>query len=74
MPYERVEEILTEGAGHQWDKRIVDAFARCRHKIHAIRQRGVGESLRHAIDGVLRNDQSSMHSVAAPLQSKSVTP
>ncbi len=75
MPYERVEEILTEGAGRQWDKRIVDAFLRCRHKIHAIRQRGVGESLRHAIDGVLRNDKSSMLSVAlGPLQKKSITP
>ncbi len=72
MPYERVEEILTEGAGSQWDQRIVDAFLRCRHKIHAIRQRGVGESLRHAIDGVLRNDQSSMLSIASnPLQSTS---
>ena len=73
MPYERVEEILTEGADRQWDKRIIDAFVRCRHKIHAIRQRGVGESLRQAIDGVLRNDQSSVRSIAlSPLQSKSV--
>jgi HD-GYP domain-containing protein (c-di-GMP phosphodiesterase class II) len=75
MPYERVEEILTLGAGTQWDKRIVDAFLRCRHRIHAIRQRGVGESLRQAIDGVLRNDQSSTNSVAAsPLQTGAMTP
>ena len=73
MPYERVEEILTAGAGHQWDKRIVDACLRCRHKIHAIRQRGVGESLRQAIDGVLRNDQSSLLSVAiSPTRIESV--
>jgi HD-GYP domain-containing protein (c-di-GMP phosphodiesterase class II) len=60
MPYERVEEILAQGAGTQWDKRIVEACLRCRHKIHAIRQRGVGESLRQAIDGVLRNDGVSL--------------
>jgi HD-GYP domain-containing protein (c-di-GMP phosphodiesterase class II) len=66
LPYERVEEILVQGAGKQWDKRIVDACLRCRHKIHAIRQRGVGESLRHAIDGVLRNDRSSRLLLADP--------
>src|SRR5438132_601193 len=75
MPYERVEEILTAGAGHQWDKRVVDACLRCRHKIHAIRQRGVGESLRQAIDGVLRKDHSSILSIASgplPLQGERV--
>jgi HD-GYP domain-containing protein (c-di-GMP phosphodiesterase class II) len=75
MPYERVEEILTLGAGTQWDKRIVDAFLRCRHRIHAIRQRGVGESLRQAIDGVLRNDHSSQNSIpVSPLATESMTP
>lgn len=53
VPCRRVEEILLEGAGRQWDQRIVGAFMRCRHKIHAIRQRGVGESLRHALEGAL---------------------
>jgi hypothetical protein len=55
MAYRRVEEILAEGAGKQWDARIVEAFERCRQKIHAIRQRGVGDSLRLAIDGALRS-------------------
>jgi HD-GYP domain-containing protein (c-di-GMP phosphodiesterase class II) len=75
MPYERVEEILAQGAGKQWDKRIIEACLRCRHKIHAIRQRGVGESLRQAIDGVLRNDHSSILSIASaplPLQGERV--
>jgi HD-GYP domain-containing protein (c-di-GMP phosphodiesterase class II) len=59
MPYEKVEEILAQGAGQQWDNRVIDACLRCRHRIHAIRQRGVGESLRQAIDGVLRSDDGS---------------
>jgi HD-GYP domain-containing protein (c-di-GMP phosphodiesterase class II) len=53
MPCRRVEEILIQGAGTQWDRQVIDAFARCRHTIHAIRQRGVGESLRQALDGAL---------------------
>ncbi|HEV3081039.1 MAG TPA: HD-GYP domain-containing protein [Gemmataceae bacterium] len=56
MPYRRVEDILVQGAGSQWDKQVVDAFLRCRERIHAIRQRGVGDSLRQAIEGALRSD------------------
>jgi hypothetical protein len=55
MPPRRVEEILTEGAGVQWDARVIEAFLNCRQKVHAIRQRGVGESLCTAIDGALRS-------------------
>jgi HD-GYP domain-containing protein (c-di-GMP phosphodiesterase class II) len=58
LPCRRVEEVLVEGAGTQWDKRVVDAFLRCRQRIHTIRQRGVGDSLRLAIDGALRIDDS----------------
>jgi HD-GYP domain-containing protein (c-di-GMP phosphodiesterase class II) len=59
MPLHRIEEILQQGAGSQWDKRLVEAFLHCRDKIHAIRQRGVGDSLNQALDGALRNDRSS---------------
>ncbi len=55
LPIREVEDRLTKGAGTQWDARVVDAFARCRQRIHAIRQRGVGESLRTALDAALRN-------------------
>ncbi len=53
-----VEDALKNGSGSQWDKRVVDAFLRCRDNIHLIRQRGVGESLRRAIDGALRAGES----------------
>jgi HD domain len=53
-----VEDTLKEGAGTHWDKRVVEAFLRCRDTIHLIRQRGVGESLRRAIDGALRAGES----------------
>lgn len=59
LPFRRVEEILTEGAGSQWDARVIEAFQRCRQKVHAIRQRGVGESLLAAIDGALRSVDGS---------------
>ena len=54
LPCQRVEQILLEGANTQWDKGVVDAFIRCKSRIHAIRQRGVGESLCGALDDALR--------------------
>ena len=56
IPCREVEDRLTKGAGTQWDAKVIDAFLRCRQKIHAIRQRGVGESLRTALDAALRCD------------------
>jgi HD-GYP domain-containing protein (c-di-GMP phosphodiesterase class II) len=55
LPNPQLEEILIRGAGSQWDKRIVEAFYRCRAQVYALRQRGVGDSLRLAINGALRS-------------------
>ena len=63
MPIPKVEEILRSGAGSQWDQRVVEAFLRCRDRVHAIRQRGVGESLCQALDGALRSGGSSCHTL-----------
>jgi HD-GYP domain-containing protein (c-di-GMP phosphodiesterase class II) len=64
MPCERVEEILTQGADKQWDRRVIEAFLRCRQNIHAIRERGVGESLRQALDGALHMSGSASVAVS----------
>jgi len=55
MPLERVEQILRQGAGIQWDPQVIDAYFRCRDRLVEICQRGLGESLRDALDGALRN-------------------
>ena len=56
MAPEKVEAIFREGSGEQWDPIIVDAFFRCRHEMSEIRQRGIGDSLREALNGVLRKE------------------
>jgi HD-GYP domain-containing protein (c-di-GMP phosphodiesterase class II) len=61
LPNREVEERLLAGAGSQWDKQVVDAFCRCRQKIYAIRQRGVGDSLTFAIDRALRSLSTPAH-------------
>jgi HD-GYP domain-containing protein (c-di-GMP phosphodiesterase class II) len=74
FPPGKVEQILTEGAGTQWDPRVVEALLRCKQKVQSICQRGVGESLRQAIDTVLRTGDSSRFwdEVFAPGASESV--
>jgi HD-GYP domain-containing protein (c-di-GMP phosphodiesterase class II) len=54
-----VEAILKKGAGTQWDPRVIEAFFRCRPRIHAIRERGVGQSLCQALETALRTGDSS---------------
>ncbi len=56
---EEIEARLQQGAGSQWDPQVVEAFFRVKHKVHAIQRRGVGESLRHALDGALQNKGST---------------
>ena len=50
MPAARVEEILKQGAGRQWDAEIVGHFLPCRHELYAIHQRGLGESVVRAVE------------------------
>lgn len=56
---DRVEQILIEGAGQQWDPRVIEAFQRIVPRLRCIRERGLGESLRQALDGALRDTGSS---------------
>ena len=55
MPLERVDEILRQGGGTQWDPLVIDAYVRCSDRLKAVRERGIGESLRDALDGALRH-------------------
>jgi HD-GYP domain-containing protein (c-di-GMP phosphodiesterase class II) len=64
FPCRKVEEVLIQGMGTQWDAQVVEAFMRCRQKIHTIRQRGVGDSLRLAIEGTLRSDAALLNRLA----------
>jgi putative nucleotidyltransferase with HDIG domain len=66
LPAPRVEEMLRDGTGKQWDGAVVEAFGRARPQIHAIRQRGLGDSLRHALDGALREHNPPDASTLCP--------
>lgn len=54
----RVEQILDEGSGQQWDPNVIRAFQAAIQRIRSIRERGLGESLRMALDGALRESDT----------------
>ena len=46
----RIDTIIGEGAGSQWDPRIVEHFLECKDELYSICQRGVGESMTVAVE------------------------
>ena len=54
LPTDRVEEILRDGAGSQWDPHVVAAFQVCRQDLYSICQRGLGDSVFVAVERALK--------------------
>jgi HD-GYP domain-containing protein (c-di-GMP phosphodiesterase class II) len=50
LPRARIEEIMREGSGSQWDPRIVEVFFACRNELFAVCQRGLGQSVLMAVE------------------------
>jgi HD-GYP domain-containing protein (c-di-GMP phosphodiesterase class II) len=50
----RIESILSEEAGKQWDPAVIDAFWACRTEIYAIREKGLGESVAAAVQKTMQ--------------------
>jgi HD-GYP domain-containing protein (c-di-GMP phosphodiesterase class II) len=60
LPHAQLFAELTRGAGTHWDPEIVAAALRCKDRLVAISQRGLGDSLGHAVDAALRTGESSL--------------
>jgi len=52
----KVEVILSEGAGSQWDPSIVERFFSCRSDVYEVCQRGLGQSVYMAVERAARAD------------------
>jgi HD-GYP domain-containing protein (c-di-GMP phosphodiesterase class II) len=53
MAPERIDAVMREGAGSQWDPRIIEQFLACRHELYPICQRGLGDSVFAAVERAL---------------------
>ncbi len=50
LPTSRIDAIMAEGAGSQWDPRVIEAFMACRHEVYPIYRRGLGQSVYRAVE------------------------
>jgi HD-GYP domain-containing protein (c-di-GMP phosphodiesterase class II) len=64
LPPSRVEAIMAEGAGSQWDPHYIEAFMSCRHDIFAVCHRGLGQSVYNAVERAARADSGSSRRLA----------
>ncbi len=49
MPDQHIVEVLSEGAGGQWDRKVIEAFLRCRDRLLGQRERGPEEASWHPV-------------------------
>lgn len=47
---EKIENIIREGAGTQWDPHIVDVFFACKNELYSVCVRGLGQSVYIAVE------------------------
>jgi HD-GYP domain-containing protein (c-di-GMP phosphodiesterase class II) len=62
LPPERIDAVMIEGAGTQWDPLLIEQFMACRHELYLIYQRGLGESVVAAVERVLDSAAEDLHS------------
>jgi HD-GYP domain-containing protein (c-di-GMP phosphodiesterase class II) len=65
LPPERIEQIVREGAGTQWDPRVIEHFFACRNDLYAVYQRGLGQSVLIAVERAVGSE-----AVRTPVDSK----
>jgi HD-GYP domain-containing protein (c-di-GMP phosphodiesterase class II) len=53
VPTARIDAIMLDGAGTQWDPDIIAGFMTCRHELYSICQRGLGDSVFAAVERAL---------------------
>ncbi len=66
LPPERIDAVMVEGAGSQWDPQVIEEFMACRHELYLIYQRGLGDSVVAAVERVLDSGADEFQSVRGP--------
>ncbi len=60
LPAARIDRIMAEGAGTQWDPRVIESFMACRRELYTILQQGLGESVAVAVEHTLGADMTNL--------------
>jgi HD-GYP domain-containing protein (c-di-GMP phosphodiesterase class II) len=65
-----IDDIMTRGAGSQWDPTVVKSFLHCRREIYSICQKGLGQSVRRAIEVTMNEDTAAQGSLSRSFESE----
>jgi HD-GYP domain-containing protein (c-di-GMP phosphodiesterase class II) len=66
LPPARIDTIMLDGAGTQWDPDLIAQFMTCRHELYSICERGLGDSVFAAVERALHlGDEASSRLSAA---------
>ena len=69
LPPARIDSIMVEGAGSQWDPDVIAVFMTCRGELYSICQRGLGDSVFAAVERALQLGRAE-ESSGAPQESE----
>jgi HD-GYP domain-containing protein (c-di-GMP phosphodiesterase class II) len=56
LPTEQVDALMAAGARTQWDPLLIDHFMACRRQLYSIYEKGIGDSVIHAVEEVVRSN------------------
>jgi HD domain len=59
LPTHQVDAIMSAGAGTQWDPGLIEHFMACRQQMYGIYDKGIGDSVVHAVEEVVTNARHS---------------
>jgi HD-GYP domain-containing protein (c-di-GMP phosphodiesterase class II) len=60
LPTWQIDQLMSAGAGAQWDQKVVDAFMACREELYCICQKGIGASVALAVERAVQIGDSKI--------------
>ena len=60
LPTWQIDQVMSAGAGAQWDQKVVEAFMACREELYCICQKGMSASVAVAVERAVQRGDSKV--------------
>ncbi len=60
LPTWQIDQVMKNGAGAQWDQKVVEAFMACHEELYCICQKGIGLSVAVAVEQAVQRHDSRL--------------
>ena len=58
LPTWQIDQVMKDGAGAQWDQKVIEAFMSCHEELYCICQKGIGLSVAVAVEQAVQRHDS----------------